>query len=373
MINDTDQKFIQNTIALAGRGIGDVAPNPSVGCVIVSFADDPGGEILGRGRTQKGGRPHAERVALDQAGVRAEGATAYVSLEPCAHTGQTGPCAQALVDAKVLRVVCAIGDPDPRVNGNGLKMLRAAGIEVECGVCEETARWVNRGFFSRVERGRPYLGAKIASTLDGRIATHNGDSRWITGEAARARGHLLRAQYDAIMVGSATAIVDDPSLTCRLPGLEDRSPVRIVCDGRLRLPLTSKLVQAAKDQTTFLATLEGADKVRLEAYKECGIHVIEVPAGPDGRVDMPEVLTILGVEGVNSVLVEGGGELIGSLMLAGLVDCLHWFRSGTVLGGDARPAVAGLGIDRLADAPGYKRHAFEQLGEDLLETWVSEA
>lgn len=373
MINETDQNFIQNTIALAGRGIGHVAPNPSVGCLIVSFADDPEGEIVGRGRTQKGGRPHAERMALDLAGVRAEGATVYVSLEPCAHTGQTAPCAQALIDAKVARVVCATGDPDPRVNGNGLKMLRAAGIDACSGVCEDEARWVNRGFFSRVERGRPYVGVKIASTLDGKIATHNGDSQWITDEPARARGHLLRAQYDAIMVGSATAIVDDPSLTCRLPGLEDRTPVRIVCDGRLRLPLTSKLVQTAADQTTFLATLEGADQVRLDAYKECGVHVIEVPPGNDGRIDMPEVLTILGVEGVNSVLIEGGGELIGSIMLAGLADCLHWFRSGAVLGGDGKPAVAGLGIDKLADAPRYKRLAFEQVGEDLLETWVSEA
>ncbi|MCB0969663.1 MAG: bifunctional diaminohydroxyphosphoribosylaminopyrimidine deaminase/5-amino-6-(5-phosphoribosylamino)uracil reductase RibD, partial [Ilumatobacter sp.] len=209
-----------------------------VGCVLV----DPDGRIVGRGHTQPGGRPHAEVVALARAGERARGATAYVTLEPCSHTGETGPCADALVAAGIVRCVVTMVDPDPRVSGRGIERMRAAGIEVEVGRDAERAAQISAGFLSRVLQGRPHVTLKLATTLDGRIATHTGVSRWITGEDARRLGHGLRAQADAILVGSLTAIADDPELTCRLPGLAHRSPVRIVVDSHLRLPLTARIV-----------------------------------------------------------------------------------------------------------------------------------
>ncbi|MCK5275514.1 MAG: bifunctional diaminohydroxyphosphoribosylaminopyrimidine deaminase/5-amino-6-(5-phosphoribosylamino)uracil reductase RibD, partial [Alphaproteobacteria bacterium] len=216
-------------LALAGRGLGRVWPNPAVGCVLV----DRDGRVTGRGWTQPGGRPHAETEALARAGGAAKGATAYVTLEPCVHHGQTPPCADALIEAGVARVIAATEDPDPRVKGGGLGRLRDAGIAVEAGLLREEAELLNAGYLMRQREGRPVVTLKLATTLDGRIATHAGESRWITGEAARARGHMMRARHDAIMVGIGTALADNPTLTCRLPGLEDRSPVRIVVDARL--------------------------------------------------------------------------------------------------------------------------------------------
>ena len=227
-------------LALARRGLGRVAPNPAVGCVLVKD-----GHIIGRGWTLNGGRPHAETEALRRAGSAAKGATAYVTLEPCAHHGKTGPCAEALVAAGIARAVVAIEDPDPRVSGKGIAILQRAGIAVTMGVGQAAAAAINEGFFRRVRDRRPLFTLKLATSLDGRIATHTGESRWITGEKARAQAHLLRAEHDAVLIGSDTALIDDPKLTCRLPGLERVSPLRIVLDGRLRLPLTHDLVAGA--------------------------------------------------------------------------------------------------------------------------------
>ena len=239
-------------LALARRGLGRVWPNPAVGCLLVRE-----GRIIGRGWTGSGGRPHAETEALRRASASggAAGATAYVTLEPCGHTGKTPPCAKALVEAGIGRAVVAATDPDPRVNGRGIAMLEAAGIEVTLGVRAAEARALNAGFLSRVEQGRPLVTLKLATTLDGRIATHTGASRWISGPVARDWTHALRAMSDAIMIGSGTALADDPELTCRLPGMTDLSPVRVVVDRRLRLPLTSRLVRDAKRQPTWLITL----------------------------------------------------------------------------------------------------------------------
>lgn len=355
-------------LSLAGRGLGRVWPNPAVGCVLVS-GDTPD-LVVGRGWTQPGGRPHAETEALARAGEAAKGATAYVSLEPCAHRGQTPPCTGALIEAGVARVVAATEDPDPRVRGGGLRQLRDAGIAAECGVLRDEAESVNAGYLLRVGSGRPLVTLKLASTLDGRIATHTGESRWITGEAARQRAHLMRARHDAIMVGIGTALADDPDLTCRLPGLEDRSPVRIVVDARMHLPLTGKLVVSASRTPTWLVTVRGGDRDRRHAYEDSGVRVLEVAAGPDGYPVPAAMLSALGEAGLTRILVEGGGHLAAGLMRADLVDRLRWFRAAGVMGGDGVPAVAAYGIDTLALMRRFRRISVDNVGEDLLESYL---
>jgi diaminohydroxyphosphoribosylaminopyrimidine deaminase / 5-amino-6-(5-phosphoribosylamino)uracil reductase len=351
-------------LALARRGLGTVWPNPAVGCVIV--AD---GRVVGRGWTQPGGRPHAETEALAMAGAAAAGATAYVTLEPCAHHGKTPPCAEALAAAGIARVVVAVEDPDPRVSGKGLDLLRQSGIKVVSGVLEAEAAALNAGFFLRVRSNRPLVTLKLATTLDGRIATHAGESRWITGEAARAAGHLLRAEHDVIMIGSGTALADDPDLTCRLPGLAERSPVRVVVDGRLRLPLTSRLVATANDIPTWLMTLEGADATRQGAYEDAGVEMVEVAAGPDGSIDLAAALEALAESGVTRVLVEGGAHLSAALLRAGLVDRLVWFRAPRLIGGDGHPAAVSFGVDHLSQMPSFDCIEVRPVGGDSMEIY----
>ena len=305
-------------LSLARRGLGRVWPNPSVGCVII----DSQGHVAGRGRTQDGGRPHAETEALREAGPRARGATAYVSLEPCAHQGKTGPCAQALVDAGVSRVVSAIEDPDPRVAGKGHAMLAAAGIAVRSNVLAARAKVQNEGFFSRVAHGRPFVTLKLATTLDGKIALSSGESRWITGDAARAHTHLERAQNDAVVVGIGTALADDPELTCRLPGVKPAGLVRVVVDSKARLPATSKLALTAKSTPVWLlSTQTGAG-----ALQHAGVKVLQAPAAAGG-VDLAAGLKLLGAEGLTRVLVEGGATLASALLKLGLVESLAFTAS----------------------------------------------
>jgi diaminohydroxyphosphoribosylaminopyrimidine deaminase / 5-amino-6-(5-phosphoribosylamino)uracil reductase len=349
-------------LALARRGVGAVWPNPSVGCVLVAE-----GRIVGRGWTQPGGRPHGETEALARAGAAARGATAYVSLEPCCHWGRTPPCADALIAAGVARIVVPLEDPDPRVSGGGIARLREAGIPVEMGLCAAEARELNAGFFLRQSAGRPLVTLKLATTLDGRLATRAGESRWITGEAARARAHLMRAENDAVMVGSNTVLADDPALDCRLPGLGARSPVRVVVDSRLRLPLTARVVADASRIPTWIVTLEDGDPARAEAFRQCGVELVEVAPDVGGGVDLGAALAALAERGLTRVLVEGGAVLAASLLRAGLVDRLAWFRAGAILGGDAIAAVAPFGLDRLAEAPRFRLTAVETLGEDVLE------
>jgi len=359
-----DAAWMSAALVLAARGLGRVAPNPAVGCVLVCD-----GHAVGRGWTQPGGRPHAEAEALARAGGAARGACAYVTLEPCAHHGRTPPCAEALAEAGIARCVVALEDPDPRVAGAGLARLRAAGIEVDAGIGAEAARTLNEGYLLRQSRGRPLIALKLASSLDGRIATHGGESRWVTGEAARARAHMLRAQHDAVLVGSNTAVADNPRLDVRLDGLEAASPLRIVVDGRLRLPLTHHLVAAARDRPTLLITRRGADADRRRAFETAGVEVIAVATDGDGRLSLAEAFAALGRRGLTRVLVEGGGHLAAGLLRADLVDRLVWFRAATILGGDGLPAVAGFGLERLAEAPRFRRAAVEALGNDVVETY----
>lgn len=360
-----DRAHMAAALALAERGLGEVWPNPSVGCVIVRD-----GHVVGRGRTGKGGRPHGETEALRQAGERAKGGVAYITLEPCNHHGKTPPCTEALMAAGIARAVVACEDPDPRVLGSGIARLRGAEIAVDVGLEAERARALNEGFFLRVLERRPLTTLKLATTLDGRIATRQGESRWITGEVARAWGHGLRAGHDAIMVGIGTALADDPDLTCRLPGLEARSPIRIVVDSRLRLPMTSRLVRTAARVPTWIVTLKGGcPGDRCRAFADCGVELVEVPAGAMGEVPIRAVLEALAQRGLTRVLVEGGARLAASLLQARLVDRLEWFRAAKVLGGDALPAAVGFGLERLADGPAFERTAIRQAGEDVLESY----
>ncbi len=351
-------------LVIARRGLGTVWPNPSVGCVIVRD-----GRVVGRGWTQSGGRPHAETEALRRAGERARGATAYVSLEPCVHHGETPPCVDALTAAGVARVVVAVADPDPRVEGKGMARLRDAGVEVDCGICEDEAARLNAGFFLRVTEGRPVIALKSATTLDGRIAIRSGESQWITGEIARARAHALRATHDAVMVGIGTALADDPRLDCRLPGLTGRSPVRIVVDRRLRLPLTSKLVATAKDLPTWLLTVPCTARKRRDAYLDAGVKLIEVDVDEDRNLDLAAAVQVLGGCGITRLLVEGGGRLAAGLLRRRLVDRLLWFRAPRLIGGDGLPVVTAFGIGALADTPNFRRVSVAEAGDDLVETY----
>jgi diaminohydroxyphosphoribosylaminopyrimidine deaminase / 5-amino-6-(5-phosphoribosylamino)uracil reductase len=355
-----DIAHMRSALALARRGVGNTWPNPSVGCVVVKD-----GRVVGRAVTAPGGRPHAEPVALDAAGSAARGATAYVTLEPCCHWGRTPPCTDALIAAGVARAVIGTRDPDPRVDGAGIARLRAAGIAVDEGVLREEADEVVAGFRARVRLGRPLVTLKLASTLDGRIATRSGESRWITGVAARRMAHALRGRHDAVMVGVGTVLADDPELSCRLPGYRPNPVVRIVADSHLRTPLTAKLAATASAAPTWILIREGADRERRRAFTDLGITLIELKGAEIG-VDPVHALRALASAGLTKVLVEGGAQLAASLLRADLVDRLAWFHAPVVMGADGWPAIETFGVERLGDMPRFSRIAATSLGEDML-------
>lgn len=359
-----DLEHLRAALVLARRGLGRVAPNPAVGCVLVRER-----RVVGRGWTQPGGRPHAETEALAAAGPAARGATAYVTLEPCAHQGETPPCSRALIEAGIARCVVPLEDPDPRVAGAGLAALRAAGIEVELGPLAEEAAELNAGFLLRVTAGRPLVTLKLATSLDGRIATHSGESRWITGPQARARAHMLRAEHDAVLIGSGTAVVDNPRLDVRLPGMEERAPLRVVLDSHLRLPLTHDLVARAKEQPTCLVTRRDNDAERLKAFRGAGVEIVTVPEDDSGRPSLSAALDALAERSVTRVLVEGGGHVAAGLLREDLVDRIVWFRAPLVIGGDGVPAVAGFGLEELSEAPRFERLSVAIAGDDLVESY----
>lgn len=356
-VQDKDMMF--KALALAEKGLGNVAPNPAVGCIIVK-----GGEIVGEGYTQKGGRPHAETVALESAGDKAKGATVYVSFEPCAHHGETPPCAEALIAAGVTRVVVAITDPDERVSGRGIAMLEEAGIDVAVGECAEEAMWLNNGFIKSKTEQRPHFTLKVASSLDGHIASSSGESQWITGEEARSAGHMLRASHDAILVGIETVIDDDPRLDCRVAGFEDLSPVRIILDGRARMPLDSELVKSANEHQTILVT-SAASSPNAMLLAEEGVLILPVS---DTR-NMQQVVSAIAAAGITRVLVEGGATIHSSFIAANMADEIAWFRSGLILGGNAKSAIADFGQLDLKDAPRFRHEDSRALGDDRLDNY----
>jgi diaminohydroxyphosphoribosylaminopyrimidine deaminase/5-amino-6-(5-phosphoribosylamino)uracil reductase len=356
-----DLRSIRAALALARRGLGTVWPNPAVGCVIVDR-----GRVVGRGWTQPGGRPHGETEALRRAAEAARGATAYVSLEPCCHWGRTPPCTDALIATGIRRVVVALEDPDPRVAGAGVRQLHAAGLEVETGLCEAEAAEINAGFFCRLRTRRPLVTLKLATSLDGRIATGSGESQWITGPPARERAHALRAAHDAIMVGTGTVLADDPQLTCRLPGLAHRSPVRVVVDRHLRIPPTTRLISDARAVPVWVLTLPSADPERRQAFLRAGATVIDIDPSPDGNGSLAAALAALGERGITRLLVEGGGHLAAAFARAGLIDRLVWVHAPMLIGGDGIPAIAEVGLEVLSKAPSFARLSTETVGDDVL-------
>jgi diaminohydroxyphosphoribosylaminopyrimidine deaminase/5-amino-6-(5-phosphoribosylamino)uracil reductase len=357
---------MRHALTLAARGLGRTGRAPSVGCVIVSSD----GRILGCGHTADSGRPHGEAVALAQAGGAAEGATAYVTLEPCAHFGGNGPpCTDALITQKVKRVVIAMTDPDPRTNGQGIARLREAGIEVSTGVLQHEAEALNRGFVLRMTRDRPSVTIKLAESADGFTARAPGESPWITGEEARRFGQLLRAEHDAILIGVETALADDPELTCRISGLERYSPLRVVLDSRLRLGVRSKLVQTARKVPTLVFTAnEGGDELRAD-----GVEIVRVQPGNDGRVELRDVLRTLAERGINRLLVEGGTTIANAFFTDGLAERLEIFTAPMSLGNTGRHGSGALTVRNLREAPNFMRVSMRSFGPDVLESFEAKS
>lgn len=358
-----DDVFMQIALRMARRGLGTTAPNPSVGAVMV---DRSTGEVIARGWTQPGGRPHAETVALQRAGARARGATMYVTLEPCSHFGKTPPCASAIVEAGVSRVVVGILDPDPRVAGRGIDMLGAAGIEVRRGVCAPEANRITRGHILRVTERRPLIQVKMALDAAGRIARGaGGQPRWVTDPLARAHGHLLRARADAILVGSRTVQDDDPELTCRLPGLLGRSPIRVILCGSALPALQSRLVRSARDVPVWIFSGPGADPIQQNALTQAGCRLFRV-ATVAGRPWIPAVTEALVAEGVTRLLVEGGLTVSRAFSSLGLVDDIVQYRAAGGQGAAGAREGAARSVDEL---PGHMAFALAHeraLGDDML-------
>lgn len=351
-----DARFMRLAIGLGARGLGQVWPNPAVGCVIVRDR-----RVLARGWTQPGGRPHAEAMALAQCDAR--GATAYVSLEPCAHHGKTPPCADALVSAGVTRVVTALTDPDPRVAGRGHARLRDAGMAVIEDVEVQAARAANLGFLLRVTEARPMVTLKLALTLDGRIATAGGESRWITGSQARHVVHAMRASHDAVLVGGGTARADDPDLRVRDLGITHQ-PVRVVASRGLDLPLTSRLGRSAREVPLWLLHSTGDP----DPWLAIGARTFALPATASG-IDPLAMLRALAAQGITRVFCEGGGEMAASLWRAGLVDRLVVFQAGLALGADGRAGIGALGLSALADAQRLQLINMQRIGADVMQVW----
>ncbi len=347
-------------LSLGRRGLGRVWPNPNVGCVIVRPTEN-GGRVIGRGWTADGGRPHAETRALD--GIDAAGATAYVTLEPCAHHAKTPPCADALIAANVGRVVIAAGDPDPRVAGKGIAILRAAGIDVVIGVREAEARVDMAGFLLRVTENRPLVTLKMASSFDGRIATATGESKWITGPDARRKVHAMRAAHDAVLVGAGTVRADDPTLTVRDMGAV-RQPVRIVASGRLDMGAANLLA------TIDHAPLWLCHGANVDAQTWVDLGAKSFPCDLQGRqIDPVDMMHKLAAAGLTRVFCEGGGSLAASLLGAGLVDEIVGFTAGIVLGAEGTPSIGAMGLDRLANAPRFDLVETTRIGADIMHRW----
>ncbi|WP_189467410.1 bifunctional diaminohydroxyphosphoribosylaminopyrimidine deaminase/5-amino-6-(5-phosphoribosylamino)uracil reductase RibD [Litchfieldella qijiaojingensis] len=361
----TPEFWMARALTLARRGLYTTDPNPRVGCVLVKNR-----RLVGEGFHARAGEPHAEIHALNDAGGAAKGATAYVTLEPCAHQGRTGPCAQALIDAGVKRVVAAMQDPNPQVGGRGFAMLREAGVEVECGLLEAEARALNPGFISRMSRTRPYVRLKMATSLDGRTAMRSGESQWITGPAARTEVQRLRARSSAVISGVESIILDNSRLTVRAEQLHldaaeaiaGRQPLRVVVDSRLRLPLAAACLREPGRTLVATCSQDGERRRRLE---DAGAEILTLPPGYDGRVDLEALLTHLAKEeSANEVLLETGATLAGAMLDAGLVDEIQLFMAPTLLGGEARPLFVLPGMERMAQQRALEIEDIRAVGRD---------
>ena len=358
-----DYQYMQRAFELAKKGVGRVNPNPLVGAVIVR--DD---KIIGEGYHEFYGGPHAEVNAFRSASENVEGATMYVTLEPCSHYGKTPPCAEAIVKNKIGKVVIGMLDPNPLVAGKGVKLLEENGIEVDYGyLCEELSE-MNRVFLKFIQNKQPYVVMKTAMTLDGKIASHTGDSRWVSNAKSRLRVHELRNELSAIMVGVDTVIADDPMLTTRLEDKDGRNPIRIVVDSKARIPLESKIVNTCNQAKTILAVTDEADAEKVKVLEELGNIVLKAKSS-NGRVDLQDLMIKLGEEGIDGVLLEGGATLNFSALQADVVDEVMSFIAPKFIGGtDAKTPVGGIGIEKMKDAIELEKIDISQLGNDLMLT-----
>ena len=364
---DSDERFMALALALGRRALGNAWPNPAVGAVLVR--DENGAPIVvGRGWTQPGGRPHAETEAIRRAGAAARGATLYVTLEPCSHHGKTPPCADAIIAAGITRVVSALEDPNPEVAGKGHARLRAHGIKVDIGVGTAEAARAHAGHISRIRSKRPHITLKLAVSADGKVALADRRPAAITGQSARDRVHLMRAQNDAIMVGIGTVLCDDPQLTCRLPGMASRSPVRVVLDTQLRLPLASALVTTAQAVPTWVVAGPDANTETQQTLQNHGLKVFRVGAH-GAQLDLAPVMTLLAQQGITRLMVEGGPILAAALVAENLVDAAVLLRSRRPIGGEGIDALEGMPLTALTQSPHLRARAIESLGEDIAETF----
>jgi diaminohydroxyphosphoribosylaminopyrimidine deaminase / 5-amino-6-(5-phosphoribosylamino)uracil reductase len=360
-----DQHWMNQALDLARRALGRVSPNPAVGAVIVRD-----GEIVGQGHTEPPGQRHAEIVALDQAGARAQGATMYVTLEPCAHYGRTPPCLDAVLRAGISRVVIAIRDPNPPVNGRSIATLREQGVDVVVGVGAEAAIRINSGFLRRLQTGRPEVHVKYAMSLDGKIATHTGHARWITGPDARQQAHIIRDQSDAILVGIGTVLADDPMLTTRLDQADagangSSHPVRVVVDSQARTPVNAAMLREDTPGRTLIAVSDLAPTERVEALRNVGAEILTLPE-IDRRVDLSSLLAELGNLGFNTLMVEGGAQIIGSLADRGLIDRVTAFIAPVLLGGDGAPSpIGGTGVAEADRGVRLLNPLIDHVGDDV--------
>lgn len=360
----SDDQHMAQAIMLARRGLGRTWPNPSVGAIVVR----PSGEIVGRGWTAPGGRPHAEAIALEQAGAKTKDSTIYVTLEPCAHEGRGPACADIIVGAKPKRVVIGLRDPDPRTAGRGIERLRDAGIEVEEGVLAGDAATVTLGHVLRITQKRPAVTLKLAVGSDGLVPRGDGEPVWVTGAESRAHGHLLRARHDAILVGRGTVAADDPTLTCRLPGMSSRSPVRVVLDSRLRTRPEAKLFEDSK-VPVWLICAEAVDHAGAELLEKRGADIIPVPGNADGLISLQDALETLAGLGITRVLVEGGPSVARAFLDADLVDEAVIYQGLEPAGADALTPFAGDGLDRLTENSHFTNIATCFFGADRMTYW----
>jgi diaminohydroxyphosphoribosylaminopyrimidine deaminase / 5-amino-6-(5-phosphoribosylamino)uracil reductase len=358
---ETDRRFMQLALSLGRRGLGRTWPNPAVGAVIVKD-----GVIVGRGWTQPGGRPHAEPEALARAGEAARGATLYVTLEPCSHFGRSPPCADAVIAAGIFRVVTAIEDPNLQVSGQGHARLRAAGITVDVGLCAAEAAHDHAGHFRRVRDHRPHVILKLAVSSDGKIAAAGHKPVAITGEAARTRVHLLRAQCDAILVGIGTVQADDPLLTCRLPGMDKRSPARVVLDTALRIPGGSRLVHSARATPLWIMASETAEAATAARLGGAGAQVLRLPPRPTPGLDLATVLHALSERNITRVLVEGGSRVASAFIAADLADEIWLLRGPDAIGEGGIAALDALPLDAITQSPAYRVRASDRFDDDTL-------
>jgi len=361
-LEDKDRFFMRRALELAAKAGGRTSPNPMVGAVIVRD-----GRIVGEGYHERAGLPHAEVIALNKAGKLAKGATLYVNLEPCCHWGRTPPCTKAIIRSGVRKVIVATLDPNPLVSGKGLEELRRNGIEVEVGLMEEEAKRLNKFFFKHITTGLPFVILKIAMSLDGKIATCTGESKWITSPESRRMVHEIRDQVDTVMVGIGTVLKDDPQLTTRLPDREGKDPIRVILDSHARTPPTARAINPKSPAPTIIATTPKANEERVKALREAGAEVVMLDEDEEGRVDLKSLMEYLGGRPIQSLLVEGGSEVASSMLMKGLVDKVMFFIAPKIIGGVNAPTpVGGSGVQRLSEAIPLEEIEVKRVGPDIL-------